>query len=333
MIKALDAAHYREQSFYETERRTVWWDEWVMVGVSAQLTAPGDSIVTDVAGWPVLIAVSPTGELRGFHNVCPHRAGVIAWPGQTTTSNLVCRYHGWAFGWDGALKSARDFGDDGAVCAADHSLSPIQVETWGPLVFVRLNPEGPSLTQSLGSFVDRCRNFPIDQFTYGHRLVRELRCNWKTYADNYLEGYHVSLLHPSLNRALDMSTYRVEVPDHGYCVHTCATTEGSPSAGAWLFRYPNLAVNVYPNGMNIERIVPIGPDRTQVVYDYFAVDPTPETMSAMVELSNVVLDEDQAICEAVQRNLDAGIYRAGPLSDKHENALAWFQSRIRAEVR
>ena len=52
----------------------------------------------------------------------------------------------------------------------------------------------------------------------------------------------------------------------------------------------------------------------------------------MVEMSNVVLDEDQAICEAVQRNLDAGRYVTGPLSPRHEGAVHWFQSRAAGAV-
>ena len=52
----------------------------------------------------------------------------------------------------------------------------------------------------------------------------------------------------------------------------------------------------------------------------------------MVEMSNVVLDEDQTICEAVQRNLEAGHYVTGPLSPRHEGAVQWFQSRLAAAV-
>lgn len=331
MTVALPAHLYGDPAFYERERRTLWWDQWVMVGVVAELDGPGSCIVTDVAGWGVIIARDPDGNLRGFHNVCPHRAGVIAWPGQSRLANLVCRYHGWAFGWDGALKSARDFGDDN-LCAESNSLTPISVDTWGPLVFARLNGDGPGLPDALRPFIDRCSEFPVDSFAYGHRLVRRLECNWKTYVDNYLEGYHVSLLHPALSRALDMSTYRVELPHPDFCVHRCDTPDGSPSAGAWLFRYPNLALNIYPDGMNVERIVPDGPHRTMVVYDYFAFDPTPERITDMLDLSNVTLDEDQAICEAVQRNLDAGLYRAGNLSPRHETALGWFQNRILTET-
>ena len=129
-----------------------------------------------------------------------------------------------------------------------------------------------------------------------------------------------------------MATYRVDVPHHSYCIHRAQTAAGSPAGGAWLFRYPNLAVNVYADGMNVERIVPDGTGRTRVIYDYFAASGDDAEVERMVEMSNVVLDEDQAICEAVQRNLDAGHYVTGPLSPRHEAALHWFQGRIAAAV-
>jgi choline monooxygenase len=129
-----------------------------------------------------------------------------------------------------------------------------------------------------------------------------------------------------------MRTYRVSVPEDGYCHHTCDTTEGSPSGGAWLFRYPNLALNIYADGMNVERIIPVGANRTHVVYDYYSASTDEIDMESMISMSNVVLDEDQAMCEQVQRAIDSGAYKGGPLSPKHEIAVAWFQSRILDEV-
>ncbi|MBK6435309.1 MAG: hypothetical protein IPF83_05145 [Rhodanobacteraceae bacterium] len=35
-------------------------------------------------------------------------------------------------------------------------------------------------------------------------------CNWKVYADNYLEGYHVPHVHPELNKLLDYRSYVTE---------------------------------------------------------------------------------------------------------------------------
>jgi choline monooxygenase len=84
--------------------------------------------------------------------------------------------------------------------------------------------------------------------------------------------------------------------------------------------------------MNVERIFPDGPDRTLVVYDYFFTDPDDPANADTLKVSEVTLDQDQAICEAVQRNLDAGVYRTGPLSPRHEAAVGWFQDRLRAAV-
>ena len=327
MPRALAARWYSDHDQYQNERRAIWGSEWLMFGVTAELSRPGQYVADEIAGYPLLVVVDPQGQLRGFHNVCPHRAGVIQWPGCGQTGNLVCRYHGWAFSWDGSLKSARDFGD--TPTPDDHSLRSIRVETWGPLVFVNLDENAPSLASTLGSLDTAVRQHAFAAFTYGRRLVRTLECNWKTYVDNYLEGYHVPLLHPLLNAAVDMKTYSVEVPDDTYCIHRAGQVQGSASAGVWVFRYPNLAINVYADGMNVERIVPLSSTRTAVVYDYFAHDVSEAKIQSMVEMSNVTLDEDQAIAELVQRNLDAGIYEAGPLSPRHENALAWFQGRIR----
>jgi choline monooxygenase len=215
------------------------------------------------------------------------------------------------------------------LCAEHSELKKIQVETWGPLVFVHLGEPAESLIDSLGGLIAKTESFPVETFSYARRMTRELACNWKTYVDNYLEGYHVQLLHPSLNRALKMSSYKVSVHDDSYCVHECEPSDGSPVAGAWLFRYPNLAINLYPSGMNVERIMPVGHNRTHVVYDYFAFDTSEDNIAQMVAMSNEILDEDQYICEIVQKNLDSGIYEAGPLSPRHEVGLEWFQSKVK----
>lgn len=338
MTETLTAAWYRDVEYFDRERATVWSTEWIMFCPAFDLSSAGGYVADSVAGWPVFVARAPDGSLVGYHNVCPHRAGVIVWPGTGRAGNLVCRYHGWAFDWDGSLRTARDFGGDTGdghgLCADEQHLRPVAVAEWRGLVFVNLSPTATLFTESIGPFATECEPFELESFRYARRVVRQLHCNWKTYVDNYLEGYHVPLLHPSLNRTLKMSSYRVDVPHHTYCIHRADTAEGSPSGGAWLFRYPNLAVNIYADGMNVERIVPDGHRRTQVIYDYFAraeIAHDPEAIDAMVEMSNIVLDEDQLIVEAVQRNLDAGVYHRGRLSPKHEGALVWFQQRILTE--
>lgn len=330
MIRSLGAEWYTSNTVFAAERFSIWRENWIMFATADELREPGSYVADSVAGWPILVAREPSGELRGFLNVCPHRAGVIAWPGSGRLGNLVCRYHGWAFGWDGELRSARDFGD--TPCAEENSLTPVAVDTWGPLVFVNLDTAAEPLGIAMKGLDEQLREFNFGRLPHVRRIVRELACNWKTYVDNYLEAYHVPLLHPLLGSALDIRSYRVSVPDPSYCLHACDTVEGAASAGRWLFRYPNLAINMYPGAMNVERIVPLSTGRTRIVYDYFSDDDRDEAMASMLEMSNVTLDEDQAIVEVVQANLESGAYRSGSLSPTHEVGLAWFQSRIRHDV-
>lgn len=330
-VYALPASWYGDAGVHERERLAVWAREWMVFAPSARLSAPGRFVASTIAGWPIFVVVAPDGALRGFHNVCAHRAGPIVPDGHGSAGNLVCRYHGWAYDWDGSLRSPRDFGDEPPP--AGLGLPPIRVERWRNLIWVCLDPGAPLLSEALGGFADQCAEFPMEEFQFTHEQTRVLACNWKTYADNYLEGYHIPIVHPELSREIDLRRYSVEVfADDGYCLHSAPARDGAVNAGRWLFRYPNLALNVYADGMNVERILPDGPHRTRVVYEYFFRDPDDPANEEAVKISGVTLDQDQAICEAVQRNLDAGIYQSGPLSVKHEGALAWFQARLREAV-
>ena len=165
------------------------------------------------------------------------------------------------------------------------------------------------------------------------RTVHHIACNWKTYGDNYLEGYHIPLVHPALSRAIDPSSYQVDVHD-GWVPHRAATRTGALATGAWLWHWPNMALNLYEHGMSVERWYPTGPTSCVLVLDYcFAAtdDAAAEARNRLdIEASARICVEDKAICEAVQRNLGAGAYDTGVLVPRHEAGVADFHHRIRA---
>jgi|SRR5580658_9213215 choline monooxygenase len=93
--------------------------------------------------------------------------------------------------------------------------------------------------------------------------------------------------------------------------------------------WPCLGVNVYANGLSMERMWPLDHARTRLDYLYFFPEDLPETeKEAAVAFFEVTTAEDIAITEAVQRNLDAGVYERGRLSPKHEGAVTLFQERV-----
>jgi len=107
----LPASWYFDPAVYQREREAVFGAAWLCVAFAGQLSEPGQYVATTIAGWPILVVRGDDGELRGFHNVCRHRAGPLAWDGEGRAASLVCRYHGWNYDHCGDLKRARDFGD------------------------------------------------------------------------------------------------------------------------------------------------------------------------------------------------------------------------------
>jgi choline monooxygenase len=161
------------------------------------------------------------------------------------------------------------------------------------------------------------------------RRSHDLACDWKTYAENYLEGYHIGSVHPLLADELGDAEYRVRVEGDLVLQEAVGVNDG-PQAGVWGWLWPNLGINVYRDGAMIERMTPVGPGRTRLDY-LFLNDGGEGALGEALTASDRLTAEDAAICEAVQRNLSAGAYDRGVLSPNHEIALAWFQSRI-AEV-
>ena len=327
--ETLPARWYGDPDVYRAERRAVFARTWQLVARAEQLAGSGSSVHVEVAGFPVVIVRTlGDGGLRAFHDVCAHRGGPLAGAG----SSLVCGYHGWTYDLEGRLVRARDFGSDAPTDAA---LRPVAVDVWRGLVFVRLSADdGPSLLDDLGGFAGAAADFPMESFRFDGEVVHELRTNWKTYADNYLEGYHIPIVHPELDGTIDSRRYEVDVHEDGrWARHHAPARDGSATTGVWLWRHPNLALNVYPDGMNVERFLPAGPARTLVVYWYFfAPDADRADVEESRKLSASLMDEDRAVCEAVQRNLDAGVYDRGPLSPRHEAGVAAFQRWVREAV-
>ena len=332
----LPASWYVDPLVWERERRAVFGREWLFVGHREGLSDPGDYLACTVAGWPVVVVVDDDGELRAHQNVCRHRAGPLVHDGRGRVPSLVCRYHGWAYGLDGRLRSARDFGATEGFDPAAVSLATARVGEWRGLVFVNLDLDGTAipLLEALGTFADECAPYPLEELVPTHEAEHELACNWKAYADNYLEGYHIPLVHPGLNKEIDAKRYVVDVDErHRWVRHSAPARDGAVNSGRWLWRWPNLALNLYPDAMNVERYDPVAPGRTRLRYSYSFRRPDDRAANdVVVRVSSEVTSEDVVICESVQRNLASGSYGTGWLSPRHEGGVAAFQRWIREAV-
>ena len=325
---------YTDPRMYELERERVFFKHWQAVGHAGQVAAPGSYFTLDLCGEPLVVARDADGKLGAYYNVCRHRGAVVAC-GEGTAKSLNCPYHGWVYGLDGRLCGGPpEFEGVEGFVRGENGLTPVRVETFGPFIFVNLDPAAPPLLESLGDVPAQTAADRLGERAFAARRVYEVPCNWKVYIDNYLEAYHVPHVHPSLNQVLDYGAYVTEPlgPRVLQTTPTRAAAADAPSAfstyapagsrTAYWWVFPGFLLNVYANSMSGNYIRPLGPDRTLCVFDFFFA--RPDGVAASIAASHQVQLEDMKICEAVQTGLRSRSYRTGRYSVARENGLRHF---------
>jgi choline monooxygenase len=337
---SLPPAWYVEPDALAREREELFFRTWQVVGRADQVASPGAYFTTELLGEPLLVVRGDDGTLRAFYNVCRHRAGPPA-SGSGCARSFSCAYHGWTYGLDGSLRGTPEFAGVEGFDRTAASLVPVGVEVWGPLVLANLDPGCAPLAGFLEDLPALVARFEWTSMPYVRRTSYELRCNWKVYVENYLEGYHIPHVHPGLNKLLDYPKYRTETRTWYSLQHSptrpvapelarYARYTGEQALYAWLF--PNLMLNLYPSVFSANIILPAGPDRTITHFDfYFRETDGPEASTYIEEsiaVSDAIQAEDVGICERVHRGLASRAYRPGRLSVTREAGVHHFHTLL-----
>jgi choline monooxygenase len=328
--ETLPADWYRGQARWPLERAAIFARSWNVFTHDSALPAPGAWVAQTIAGYPLIVVRGEDGVLRAFHNVCRHRAGPLTEGSAGTCANatLTCRYHGWRYTLDGRLRAARDFGPAENFDPRDYGLFPAHLAVWRGLIFVTIDKPQEDLDALLAPLEARLAGRDWGDLKLATSRHHPLACNWKTYVENYLEGYHIPNMHPSLDAEVDSTRYRVDIEGR-IAFHDAPSKEAEgvyDGLFAWI--WPNWAINVYKTGLMIERMSPVDARSTQLDYLYLMPDGQAPT-EATLAMSETVTAEDKWIVERVQENLDAGVYATGRLSPRHEAGVAAFQAWVR----
>ncbi|MDD9900924.1 MAG: Rieske 2Fe-2S domain-containing protein [Alphaproteobacteria bacterium] len=328
LTPTLPARLYHNPAAYEHEMEKIFRSEWLLFCHESQVSTPGQYVAMTLAGRPVVVLRAKDGSLNGFHNVCRHRAAQIIEDGCGKAASLRCPYHGWVYDGHGKLAKAPGFGGDEKALCEKTSLFPVHVAVHGGLVFVSMADTPPLFKTSLGDLPKALETTDIPTFVFHKTASHHIACNWKTYVENYLEGYHIPAVHPALNREVDMETYRAVNGNRIIRHETQMKDPDGNNSGLWLWFWPHAMLNIYKGGMNLELVLPTGPETCRLHYTYFFTKDTMDHAST-IDMSAAVTAEDITICENVQRNLKAGVYDTGVLSPRHEQGLGYFQSLIK----
>ncbi|PYU09218.1 MAG: (2Fe-2S)-binding protein [Acidobacteria bacterium] len=347
----LASRFYTDPAILEIEKSRIFRRTWQLVGTLHQccgeingtrrtISDPESFFTVDVVGEPVIVVRDKQSELRGFSNVCRHRAGPIAL-GSGCKNVLRCQYHGWTYTLDGRLIGTPDVDGVEFFDRTTMGMVPLRCETWGQFIFVNFDLQAEPLSAYLGKIPEQAHGFQFEGLDFAERRDYVIDCNWKVYVDNYLEGYHIPIAHPGLMKEIDYAKYGTDTfryysqqfaPIRTMKPEDAGDRLYAPGAGLqdalyfWIF--PNLMLNIYPDNISTNVIVPLSHEKTLTIFEWFfhdvASQKSRERIQRAVAFSDEVQQEDIGLCENVQKGLRSSTYDRGRYSVKRENGVHHF---------
>jgi choline monooxygenase len=333
---------YTDPAVLQLERERIFRRFWQYAGRADEVAEPGSFAPTRAGDVPVLLVRDRDGTLRAFVNVCRHRGSIVCdAPGRRAT--IQCPYHAWTYGLDGRLVSAPRSEREGGIETEELGLVPLLIETWGPFVFVNLDPDAGPLSDFLEDVPERIADagIDLDAVRFLKRAESELDANWKISAENFLECYHCPVAHPGFSAVMDVSPDAYLLETHRWRMAQVGPPRREPRGsynpsgeverGQFHFLFPNMVINVMPGrpNLSIGPIVPLTPERTYRFLDYFFAPDADETwIEESLAFDAQVAAEDTRLVERVQQGVRSGMIEEGRLMPESERLVAHFQSLV-----
>lgn len=201
---------------FEAERSLVFNRCWLYLGHESEIAAPGDFVRRPVAGRPLIFVRSAkTGQIRAFHNTCPHRGAAVCRTDSGNGKVFQCFYHAWSFDTDGKLVGFPDRQGYGpAFRVEEMGLKPVAgLESYRGFVFVTFNKDVEGLVDYLSGARDYL-DLIIDASESGWKILNgsnqySINANWKLLVENSIDGYHAAPTHDTYMKYLSSMGIRV----------------------------------------------------------------------------------------------------------------------------
>ena len=335
--KTIPSKWYMDEQILKIEKRNIFSKSWHLFCSTDQISNPGDYKTMMINDQPIIIIKDENNSINAFYNVCQHR-GCVLLDNDGNAKSLKCGYHGWVYDLNGNLKTARGFNKQ-KIKIEDFSLKPVEHYVWMNLIFVKLQNEYYDIKKTLTKIEKIISPIRFDQYSYHSRVSYKINCNWKIYMDNYLEGFHIPIVHPKLNDAINYKSYKTETFEN-FSLQWChIKSQSSPykksisNQKAFYFTlFPNILLNIAPGRLQTNIIEPIDALSCNVHFDYYFLDIEPNQISKDINFSEKIQNEDIDICERIQAGLESNGFDSGILSTEYEIGVSHFQNFIENKI-
>ena len=356
---------YLNDEYFKIERERVFFDNWIVVGVSSSVPEAGDAKPFNLMGIPLLILRDKDNKIRVFHNVCSHRGMILVKEECKLKNTIRCPYHSWSYNFNGELIATPHVGgmnihETEGFIKSKSNLKEISTHVWMDLIFINVNKNKKDFEQSIYPLEKQWSKFISKE---DQKLIRhardfgyfnmEVKSNWKLAIENYCESYHLPWVHPELNRVSNLK-------DHYHIEDISETFSGQGSnkysqqfdGNKKLSTFPNWPndlyqnseyVSLFPNvmlGIHVDHfyafwLEPLSNKNTREHFEMYYVGDESASSDEYKEIRKKnfafwqeVMNEDVAAIEGMQKGRSSPAYNGGNFSPVMDTPTLMFHKWV-----
>ncbi len=332
---------YTSEAWLELEKQRLFANTWMLAGFCHDIPNPGDAIPTDSLGIPLIILRNISGDIKVFHNVCRHRGATLIDKRCKGLKSITCPYHAWTYELDGQVKRRPFF-----YGANEHDfpakpdapgLVSVRHAVWNDLVFVNLSGQAVEFEQHFEPFSSRTSMYDFASLRHAKTLEFDVKGNWKLIHENFLDPYHVPVIHPRLQKfvplrarsgtkrdgALFYGFTQFPTPEDGRGIglpYYPGLNEYEKHTASYFHLFPTTCIQLWPDQLGVFELFPLSPSRTiERIHIFFvgegATDPSYEARRQLVyDMWDELNKEDFTIVESMQYSRRSPGFDGGTLS-------------------
>ncbi len=353
----LPARYYTDPTVFTRELDRWFNRKWINIGRADTILHKGDHFRFEIGDESLIVTRGADDQIRAFFNVCRHRGTRLCEaPQGRFSSTIQCPYHAWTWDLSGRLLGAPHMDDLPHFTKDDYPLKQASLDEWDGHLFVRLSPEGETLTNQLGDLPEKFARWRMADLRCHHHVRYDVAANWKLIIQNYSECLHCPIIHPALARLSHYLSGDNEEPSgltlggamtlrpgiatmtiDGSTTRACLS-DLDPEQRRRVYFWavlPNLLLSLHPDCMLIHRLRPLGVDRTEITCEwYFHPDEiarsnfSADDSIAFWDMTN---RQDWHVSELTQLGMRSRAYEPGPYSSREE-LLHTFDKMVRTEL-
>lgn len=206
---------YSSPEIFALEKERIFMKDWLCLGRVEEIEKPGDYMTFRILGEPVLICRDEKGNINAFANMCRHR-GVEVAQARGNTTEFTCPYHGWLYNLEGWLVGAPYMRDAEGFDIRSCRLRPVRSGVWAGWIFINLDDNAEPFEKTIADFDSEFSFLQQERYRIADRYEAEFDCNWKLLVENFVDFYHIGVLHAnSFGRFMKTMDVAYDLRDRG----------------------------------------------------------------------------------------------------------------------